>query len=79
MKRWNRPFASNYQAELAAIIAGKLPNKQALQCFGRILTSLAHDEGKCVIIATHSKRVASIADEIWGINDGRMLFINYSY
>jgi len=37
-----------------------------------ILTSLAHDEGKCVIIATHSKKVTSIADEIWGINDGKM-------
>lgn len=37
-----------------------------------ILTSLAHDEGKCVIIVTHSKKVTSIADEIWGINDGKM-------
>ncbi len=43
-----------------------------------ILTSLAHDEGKCVIIATHSKKVTSIADEIWGINDGRLLFVKHS-
>jgi len=40
-----------------------------------ILTSLAHDEDKCVIIVTHSKKVTSIADEVWGINDGKLLFV----
>ncbi|MTI96352.1 MAG: ABC transporter ATP-binding protein [Firmicutes bacterium] len=40
-----------------------------------ILTSLAHDEGKCVIIVTHSRKVTSIADEIWGINEGKLLQI----
>jgi len=39
----------------------------------RILSSLAHDEGKCVIIVTHSKRVSSIADEILGMKDGRLI------
>ncbi len=43
-----------------------------------ILSSLARDEGKCVIIATHSKKVTSIADEVWGINDGRLLFVKNS-
>ncbi|MGI6772158.1 MAG: ABC transporter ATP-binding protein [Acutalibacteraceae bacterium] len=43
-----------------------------------ILTSLAHDEGKCVIIVTHSKKVTSIADEVWGINDGKLLFVKQS-
>jgi len=43
-----------------------------------ILTSLAHDEGKCVIIVTHSKKVTSIADEVWGINDGKLLFVKHS-
>ena len=37
-----------------------------------ILTSLAHDEGKCVIIVTHSKKVSSIADEILGMNNGAL-------
>lgn len=37
--------------------------------------SLACDEGKCVIIVTHSSKVTSIADEVWGIKDGRLLFI----
>jgi len=36
----------------------------------KILISLAHDDGKCVIIVTHSKKVSSIADEIWGMKDG---------
>jgi ABC-type ATPase involved in cell division len=40
-----------------------------------ILTSLTRDEGKSVIIATHSKKITSIADEIWGIYDGRLLFV----
>jgi len=39
----------------------------------RILTSLARDDGRCVIIVTHSRRVTSIADEVWGINEGRLL------
>ena len=36
----------------------------------KIFESLAHDEGKCVIIVTHSKRVTAIADEIWGLDKG---------
>lgn len=38
----------------------------------QILTSLAHDEGKCVIIVTHSREVSSIADEILGMKNGNM-------
>ena len=42
-----------------------------------ILSSLAHDApedggGKCVIIVTHSKKVSSIADEIFAMKDGRL-------
>jgi len=43
-----------------------------------ILTSLARNGGKCVIIVTHSKKVTSIADEVWGINDGKLLFVKQS-
>jgi len=43
-----------------------------------ILTRLAHEEGKCVIIVTHSKKVTAIADEVWGISDGKLLFIRQS-
>lgn len=41
----------------------------------KILTSLAHGENKCVIIVTHSKKVSSIADEVWGMKDGSMTFV----
>lgn len=41
----------------------------------KILTSLAQDEGKCVIIVTHSKKVTSIADEVWGIYDGNLILM----
>jgi len=43
-----------------------------------ILTSLARNDGKCVIIVTHSNKVTSIADEVWGINDGKLLFVKQS-
>lgn len=43
-----------------------------------IFKSLARDEGKCVIIVTHSKKVTAIADEVWGINDGKLLFVKYA-
>jgi putative ABC transport system ATP-binding protein len=42
----------------------------------KILTSLAHNESKCVIIVTHSKKVSSVADEVWGMKDGKLLFVN---
>jgi putative ABC transport system ATP-binding protein len=37
-----------------------------------ILTSLAHDEKKCVIIVTHSKDVSSIADMVLTMENGNM-------
>jgi len=40
-----------------------------------ILVNFAHQENKCVIIVTHSKKVSSNADEVWGINKGQMLFV----
>ncbi|SDZ51882.1 putative ABC transport system ATP-binding protein [Evansella caseinilytica] len=40
-----------------------------------ILTELAHKENKCVIIVTHSKEVSSAADEIWGIQKGKIQFV----
>jgi len=41
----------------------------------KILASLAHDDGKCVITVTHSRRVTSIADQIWGMSDGKLLSV----
>ena len=44
----------------------------------KLFESLAHKEGKCVIIVTHSKRVTMIADEIWSLDKGvfRQLPVN---
>jgi putative ABC transport system ATP-binding protein len=36
----------------------------------RILTNLAHKDEKCVIIVTHSKKVANVADEMWAMRNG---------
>jgi len=36
----------------------------------KIFKALAHNEGKCVIIVTHSKRVTTVADEIWSVDKG---------
>jgi putative ABC transport system ATP-binding protein len=41
----------------------------------KIFTALAHEEGKCIIIVTHSKKVTSIADEVLGINDGKISMV----
>jgi putative ABC transport system ATP-binding protein len=38
-----------------------------------ILTRLAREDNKCVIIVTHSDAVTSIADEVIGIRAGRLL------
>ena len=40
-----------------------------------ILLSQAHEEKRCVIVVTHSQRVAAYADELWGLNAGRMSFV----
>jgi len=37
-----------------------------------IFIALAHEDGKCVIIVTHSNKVTSIADIVYGIKDGKM-------
>ncbi len=40
-----------------------------------ILQSLAKDEGKCVIIVSHSRQVATYVDALYGINGGNISFI----
>ena len=38
----------------------------------KIFTGLARNENRCVIIVTHSRKVTSIADVVYGIQDGRL-------
>jgi len=45
-------------------------DKQTEDSILKIFSRLAHDEGKCVIIVTHSKKVTNIADEMWGLDKG---------
>jgi len=37
-----------------------------------IFTALAKSENRCVIIVTHSQKITSIADVVYGIKDGQM-------
>ena len=39
------------------------------------LQDLAHTSGKCVIVVTHSKAVSRYADELWGLNQGKLVFV----
>ncbi|MFJ7734963.1 ABC transporter ATP-binding protein [Lysinibacillus sp. NPDC097287] len=41
----------------------------------KILTRLSQEENKCVIIVTHSKKVANYANEIWAISDGKISIV----
>lgn len=41
----------------------------------KILTRLSQEENKCVIIVTHSKKVANYANEIWAISDGKISLV----
>lgn len=41
----------------------------------KILEKLAHEDGKCIIIVTHSKNVTTIADEIWGMDKGGLTLV----
>ncbi|WP_291579372.1 ABC transporter ATP-binding protein [Clostridium sp. UBA6640] len=40
-----------------------------------ILRKLSNEENKCVIIVTHSNKVALFADEVWALDNGNLLFI----
>ena len=40
----------------------------------KILINLAHEQNKCVIIVTHSKKVTKCADEIWGMSSGKLIY-----
>lgn len=40
-----------------------------------MFTSLAHQEDKCVIIATHSKKAATHCNTLWGMTNGHLNFV----
>jgi putative ABC transport system ATP-binding protein len=64
-----RALAHNPELIVADEPTGNL-DKKTEDSILKIFTRLAHDEGKCVIIVTHSKKVTTIADEVWGLDKG---------
>lgn len=67
-----RALSHNPDIIIADEPTGNLDNETETKIL-KIFSSLAHDEGKCVIIVTHSKKVTKIADIILGMIDGRLM------
>jgi putative ABC transport system ATP-binding protein len=64
-----RALSNNPDILIADEPTGNLDNSTE-QDILNIFTSLAHEDGKCVIIVTHSKKVSDIADKVYGMNGG---------
>ena len=69
-----RALSHNPDIIIADEPTGNLDNETETEIL-KILTSLANNDGKCVIIVTHSQKVTAIANEVWGINSGKLLFV----
>ncbi len=41
-----------------------------------LLSGLVRNENRCVILVTHSHKVASCADEVLGLSGGRLTTVN---
>ena len=69
-----RALAHNPRVVIADEPTGNLDNATESDIL-KIFSALAHDpaEQKCVIIVTHSKKVASIADVVYAMNDGKLM------
>ena len=64
-----RALAHNPELVVADEPTGNL-DKSTEDSILKIFTRLAREEDRCVIIVTHSKKVTTIADEIWGLEKG---------
>lgn len=69
-----RAISHNPQIVIADEPTGNLDGDTEKNIMG-ILQELAHDEDKCVIVVTHSKQVSKYADELWGLNQGNLVFV----
>lgn len=69
-----RALSHNPDIIIADEPTGNLDNETEEKIMS-ILLSLAHEHNKCVIIVTHSKKVCTYIDEIWGLKSGKLLFI----
>ncbi|QLY80848.1 ABC transporter ATP-binding protein [Clostridium intestinale] len=68
-----RALAHNPDIIIADEPTGNLDGETEKNIMG-ILKSLAHDENKCVIVVTHSKKVSTYADELLTLNCGNLSF-----
>jgi len=66
-----RALAHNPDIILADEPIGNLDNTTGDEVL-KIFTSLAHKDGKCVIIVTHSKKVAGLADAVLNMSNGEI-------
>ena len=69
-----RAISHNPQIVIADEPTGNLDG-DTVENIMSILQKLAHDENKCVIVVTHSKQVSQYADELWGLNQGNLVFV----
>jgi putative ABC transport system ATP-binding protein len=67
-----RALAKNPDLIIADEPTGNLDEKTEADILA-ILTRLAHKEGKCVIIVTHSDNVSAIADKVYHIDEGSII------
>ena len=67
-----RALAHNPHLIIADEPTGNLDEKTEAEIL-QILTQLAHQDGKCVIIVTHSDHVSAMADTVYRIADGKLL------
>jgi putative ABC transport system ATP-binding protein len=66
-----RALASDPRVIVADEPTGNLDHETEAEVL-KIFSALAHDEGKCVIIVTHSRKVTQIADNMIGIRKGKL-------
>lgn len=66
-----RALSHNPNVIVADEPTGNLDGENEAGILG-IFKTLAHNEGKCVIIVTHSKRVSEHADEVFSMTDGKL-------
>jgi len=67
-----RALASDPPLILADEPTGNLDEETGLLIVD-LLCGLAHEDGRCVIVATHSTELARRADEVWSMRDGQLL------
>ncbi|MCL2527984.1 MAG: ABC transporter ATP-binding protein [Defluviitaleaceae bacterium] len=72
-----RALAHNPELVIADEPTGNL-DKTTEDSILKIFKSLARDENKCVIIVTHSKKVTTIADEVWSLEKGQFIHTDSS-